>query len=258
VIGHELFGAGERGVIVLNDWLCDVSTWSAASQYVDASRFSWAFADLRGYGRSRGVSGSFAVEESAHDVVALADAFGWPRFSIVGHSMSSLVALHLAQHWPDRVERAVVIAPPPPVGLGADESRLDALLEVARGDDAKRIGYLRSRLGERASEGWIRFKAERWRSSSDPAAVAGYVPMFACRGLPSPAARIWMPLLAVTGEQDVEVMRAEAVTEHLSPISDRLVVVPLTDCGHYPMQEAPPLVVAIIERFLDGTSSIYT
>jgi len=62
-----------------------------------------------------------------------------------------------------------------------------------------------------------------------------------------------MPLLAVTGERDIEVMRRVAVTQLLAPICAQLVVTPLSDCGHYPMQEAPPLLVAIVERFLSRT-----
>jgi hypothetical protein len=32
----------------------------------------------------------------------------------------------------------------------------------------------------------------------------------------------------------------------------RLIVVPFTDSGHYPMQEMPPLLVAHVERFLSA------
>jgi hypothetical protein len=110
-------------------------------------------------------------------------------------------------------------------------------------------------LGDRMSEGWIRFKAERWRACADPEAVAGYAAMFARDGLPEPAARILCPLLAVTGEQDVEIMRSAAVTKFLAPLCDPLIVSPLADCGHYPMQEAPPLLVAIVERFLAGDAT---
>ena len=54
--------------------------------------------DLRGYGRSRGRTGAFTLEEAAADVLALGDALGLTRFAVVGHSMSPLVALHLAPH----------------------------------------------------------------------------------------------------------------------------------------------------------------
>jgi pimeloyl-ACP methyl ester carboxylesterase len=107
ILGHEVVGSGPRRLIVLNDWLCDTSTQSARV-YLDKQRFSWAFADLRGYGRTRGRAGKFDILEAADDVLALADALGWPRFSIVGHSMSTYIAMHLGQHAAERVERAVL------------------------------------------------------------------------------------------------------------------------------------------------------
>ena len=211
VLGHARVGSGPRAVVVLNDWLCDTSTWDAARPYLDLARFSWAFADLRGYGHSRGRSGSFTVQEAAHDVLALADSLSWERFAIVGHSMSSLVALHLAQHHASRVLRAVLLTPPPPGGFGADESALEGARALARADDATRDAALAHRFGERLSAGWRAFKAAAWRASADPEAAAGYVAMFARDGVPEPTARVRVPVLAITGEQDVPPMRRDAV-----------------------------------------------
>ena len=118
-LGHELVGVGPLRVVILNDWMADTSTWDGARGYLDGARFCFAFADLRGYGRSRDRGGAFTVIEAAADVVALADALAWDRFAIVGHSMSTLVALHLAQHHGDRIAAAVVITPPPPSGFGS-------------------------------------------------------------------------------------------------------------------------------------------
>ena len=250
MIGHDLVGAGPRHAVVLNDWIGDTSTWDGARPYLDRDALTYAFADLRGYGRSRGQRGDFTVEEAAADVLTLADALQWARFAIVGHSMSTLVALHLAQHHASRVDRAVLLTPPPPAGFGVDDERLAAMQALARGDDAHRLRGLRVILGDRLAHGWLRFKADRWRAGADAEAVASYVPMFARRGLPHPTARADVPLLAVTGELDGEIMRRASVTSLLAPLCDRLEVVALGECGHYPMQEAPPLLVATIERFL--------
>jgi pimeloyl-ACP methyl ester carboxylesterase len=252
MIGFETVGSGKSGVVILNDWLCDTSTWNNARAYLDGERFTWVFADLRGYGRSRDIRGAFTVEEAAADVAEVTDALGWARFSIVGHSMSSLVALHLGQRLSDRIDRAVVLTPPPPAGFGVDDARLAAMQAVARGDDARRTGALRAMWGDRLSDSWIRFKVERWRDRADPEAVAGYVRMFARDGLPNPGAAITVPVLAVTGEQDGEHMRRAAVEPALAPVCERLVVTPIADSGHYPMQETPPLLVSILQRFLAG------
>jgi pimeloyl-ACP methyl ester carboxylesterase len=92
--------------------------------------------------------------------------------------MSSLVALHLAQQLPARIERAVVLAPLPPTSFGVDDATRAAMQAVARGDDATRLANLKASWGDRLSDGWLRFKVARWRATADPEAVAGYVPMW--------------------------------------------------------------------------------
>ena len=249
-IGHELVGFGPARVLIINDWLCDTSTWDGARAFLDGTRFTFAFADLRGYGRSRGRRGAFTLGEAASDVLTLADALGWDRFAVVGHSMSALVALHLAQHHADRIQRAVVLTPPPPTGFGADEAMISASRALALADDATQMTVFEQRFGSRLSPAWTRYKASRFRLCVDPAAAAGYVTMFARDGLPDPTAAITIPILAITGEQDAPPMRREAVERSLAPLCAELVVTPLTDSGHYPMQEMPPLTVALVERFL--------
>jgi 3-oxoadipate enol-lactonase len=250
LLGHELLGAGATRVLIMNDWLCDTSTWDGARAFLDRVRFSYVFADLRGYGRSRGRVGAFDLPEAAFDVLALADALGWGRFAIVGHSMSALVALHLAQQHPERIERAVLLTPPPPKGFGADEAMIAASQSLALADDATRLAVFEQRFGTRLSPAFVNYKASRWRSTADPIAAAGYVPLFAKDGLPDPSAPITVPVLAITGEQDAPPMRREAVLRALEPICAELEVTPLADSGHYPMQEMPPLTVALVERFL--------
>lgn len=250
VLGHERIGAGPRKVVVLNDWMCDTSSWDAARPYLDGERFTWAFADLRGYGRSRERKGQHTVREGATDVVALADALGWARFATVGHSMSTLVALHLAQHHPDRVDRAVLLTPAPPASFGAPDALLASMQELARADVATRNEQLAQRFGDRLARNWASFKARRWHATTDPEAAAGYARMFGQEGLPDRTKRTAVPILALTGEQDIPPMRRDATTANLTPICDELEVVSFTDCGHYPMQEMPPRTVAVVERFL--------
>jgi len=250
-IGCELFGAGPIHVVVTNDWLCDTSTWDHAKAYLNLQRFTFAFADLRGYGRSRGLSGAFTVTEAASDVLALADALGWSRFAMVAHSMSSLVALHLAQHHAGRLEQTIVLCPPPPTGFGADEEAIAASRALALASDAERLEALTQWFEPRLSRGWTKHKVSQWQLHADPSAAAGYVAMFARDGLPNPTAPIAIPVLAVTGEQDIPPMRADAARRSLGPLCAQLSVTPLADSGHYPMQEMPPLTVALVERFLE-------
>ncbi|WP_213958483.1 alpha/beta hydrolase [Variovorax sp. dw_954] len=250
VLGHEVYGRGPIPVLVMNDWLCDTSTWDDARKYLDTRRFTFALVDLRGYGRSRDRTGTCTLAEAAADVMAVAQALRWDRFAIVGHSMSSLVALHLAQHHADRITRAVVLTPPPPAGFGADDAMLAASQGLALADDETRLQSFTQRFGARLSPGWTAYKAARWRTCAEPSAAAAYVAMFARDGLPDPGARIALPVLAITGEQDAPPMRRVAVERSLGPLCHQLTIEALADSGHYPMQEMPPLTVALVERFL--------
>ena len=40
VLGYDRAGSGPRRVMVLNDWMCDTSTWDGARAYLDGERFS--------------------------------------------------------------------------------------------------------------------------------------------------------------------------------------------------------------------------
>lgn len=254
MIGYDLIGEGRCGVIVLHDWLCDTSTWQSVRLYLNEQDFTWVFADLRGYGKSKEQTGEYSIEEAASDVISLANALNWKRFVIVGHSMSTLVALHIAQIAPERIDRVVLVCPVPRHGLGVDDSVVAALVAIAKGDDAHRMQAVKYTVGDRLSEGWgwIRYKANRWRATSIPDAVAGYVPMFAKHGLLNPTTPVSVPVLAVTGEQDDPSMRSAAIRESLSPLCPKLSIETISACGHYPMQEAPPLFATIVERFLNS------
>jgi pimeloyl-ACP methyl ester carboxylesterase len=249
-IGYQVFGTGSIRVIVMNDWLSDTSSWDYAKFFIDQGKFTFAFLDLRGYGRSRSLGGTYTLLEAATDVMTLADTLSWDKFVILGHSMSALVALHVAQHHPDRIERVVVLSPPPPTGFGADDAMVAALQGLALADDSLRKNVFREQFGSYLSPGWADFKVERWRAAADPVAAAGYVLMYARDGLPSPSAPISVPVLAITGEKDSPPMRQEAVSLCLGTFCSDLEVVPLADSGHYPMQEAPALTVALVEEFL--------
>ncbi len=249
-LGHTIVGGGPRRVVVLNDWLCDTSTWDAAEPYLDRERFTWAFTDLRGYGRSRARTGAFTLGEAVADVLRTTAALGWPRFSVVGHSMSAYVAVSLGQHHSDRVERIVLLTPPPPRGFGVDEGSLAAMTAAAR-DDGKRAEMIRARAAERLSPGWAALKSRRFVDTSAPEAAAAYVALFARDGLATPDAPLRVPALAITGEEDAPPMRRDATKASYAAIGGgHLEVVGLAESGHYPMQEMPPRTVALVERFL--------
>jgi 3-oxoadipate enol-lactonase len=251
MIGFNEIGTGPTAVLVMHDWLGDTSSWDGARPYLDLVNFRWIFADLRGYGRSMAMQGQYTADEAAADVLALADHLQLPQFSVIGHSMSSMVVLALLRRAQARIERAVVLTPPPPTGMALAEPVAAFLLGMANGDDTTRYEAMLQASAGRLSPQWVRFKIDRWRAASDSKAVAAYVGMFG-GSHPAPV-RVTVPFLIVTGECDSAWLRSAPQLEAYGPHVDLLEVVGLADCGHYPMQEAPPLLTTVVQRFLAQT-----
>lgn len=65
--------------------------------------------DLRGRGRSNGITGPFGISAHAADVVAVLDHLGLDRAVLLGHSMGAWVAACTAVRHPDRVPAVVLV-----------------------------------------------------------------------------------------------------------------------------------------------------
>jgi len=107
--------------------------WDAVRAQTGTSHASVAF-DRRGHGESASPrSGSFRHEDAAQDVLAVANAAGFQRFVLVGHSAGALSALAAAALAARRVAGLVLIDPPPDPAV-LPTSMLAQLLAGLRGE----------------------------------------------------------------------------------------------------------------------------
>lgn len=140
-VAAHLYGPDDgQPVIALHGWLDNAATFSRLAPLLEGLRI--VALDLPGHGHSdhRPVGAPYNIWDYAHDVLQVAEQFGWQRFSLLGHSMGAIVSVLLAGAMPDRVGRLALIdgvipftgeAETAPQKLGES---LQALLEV----DAKR------------------------------------------------------------------------------------------------------------------------
>ena len=101
-------GRGPR-VLALHGWLDNAASFLPMAPYLRG--FDLVALDLPGHGRSAHLPGgaeySFSVAIAA--VLDAADALGWDRFHLLGHSMGAGIASMVAAACPERIERLVAI-----------------------------------------------------------------------------------------------------------------------------------------------------
>ena len=95
-IGFTTVGSGPVKVIAAHSWLVDHQTFAPMFPYLDGDAYTFVFPDYRGYGKSKAIAGEFTAREMGRDLVVVADALGWDRFHLVGHSMSGQAAQWIA------------------------------------------------------------------------------------------------------------------------------------------------------------------
>ncbi len=249
VLGHEVRGQGPQRVILLHDWQGDHRNYALALPFLDTDAFTYALADLRGYGRSRDLAGPHTAAQAAADVVALADRLGWDRFHVVGHSMTGMVVQRVAIDARQRVASVVCANPVPASGLHMPEADL-AFFRSTITDDTAFAGLLAAISNRELSPRWTAYKLALCRSSAAPAVRSEYLDMFNGTDFSRQARGLDVPLLVLLGEFDHEGLLEPAMRATFGVWYPRAEFKICVGAGHYPMQEMPPWYVAAIEGFM--------
>ncbi|WP_165492214.1 alpha/beta fold hydrolase [Egibacter rhizosphaerae] len=108
-VTHHYSSQGQGPPIVLVHGLGgDLHVWHGVTEAL-ALHHHVVSLDLRGHGRSDAGKGAFSVKTWAQDVEALISALELPPVTLVGHSLGSLVAQHLAVNKPESVDHLVLL-----------------------------------------------------------------------------------------------------------------------------------------------------
>jgi 3-oxoadipate enol-lactonase len=249
VLGHIRHGSGPEPVVILHEWMGDHRNYDLMLPFLPLDTHTWVFADLRGYGLSSSMTGSYSLDEATDDVLRLMHQYGYQRFHVVGHSMSGMIAQYLAKRAGGRVKSVLAISPVPASGFRADEEALKQLKLVVDDDAAMKRAIL-ARGGNRYGRGWVERKLALTRQATTRPAMLGYLDMFTQSDVSAQVRGFPVPLTAVCGEFDLPLYRADSVRSLLGPLFPNLQVEVSHEAGHYPMLETPPLMAGQIEKGL--------
>ena len=131
---------GAPPLLALHGWLDNAASFLPMAPLL--THYDLVALDMPGHGRSFHYSrdAEYTPFTAILDVLAAADALGWERFTLLGHSMGGAISTLIATAAPQRIERLLLIEALGP--LSGDESetalRLREALAARRALDNKR------------------------------------------------------------------------------------------------------------------------
>lgn len=226
------------------------NTWTplaAAFQRHETLRF-----DLPGSGRSSRVEGALSIDRFVQAALRVLDWRGCERAHLVGHSLGTIVAAHLAAREPKRVRSLALfgplLAPPdsarPAIRTRGEKARRDGVAGMAAIADALVQASIsaESKARRPAAIAFVRESLMR----QDPEGYARSCEALA-EAQPADPARIACPALLVTGDEDA-VAPPQSVRALAEKIAHSQAEV-LRGCGHWTPVEKPEDCVELLRRF---------
>lgn len=195
--------------------------------------------DLPGSGRSAGAGGTLSIEKMAECVATACARLGVSRAHVLGHSMGTIVAQHLAVAQP-RLVRSLSLFGPLVAPPDAARANIRARGEKARSEGLRGMHEIALALVQASvsadtrqrfpvSTAFVRESLMR----QDPEAYARSCEALAA-AVPAAVERIEAPVLLVTGDEDVVAppQAVRAMAERLAHARGARTVV-LNRCGHW-------------------------
>jgi pimeloyl-ACP methyl ester carboxylesterase len=110
-------------LLAMHGWLDNAASFDRLAPLL-CEQFHIVALDFPGHGRSghRPPGTWYHYVDYLGDVLAAADALGWTRFGLLGHSLGGAVASVLAAACPERVERLLLIEALGPLAGAADQA----------------------------------------------------------------------------------------------------------------------------------------
>lgn len=241
-------GAGEP-VVLVHGFAGSTLDWEDAVLPALATSHRVIAVDLLGMGFSaRAADLAYGYDLWSRQIVAVLDALGIARASIVGHSLGGAVAALVAGEHPERVQRLVLVAPLVPLESsqrawffkllaipGVGEAMLGATDHLPSLPGFSDAYHARARLVFRRRGTRDALLTYLRHGRDTPRLTDAY------RGIQAPT-------LVIAGTAD-DIVPYAAVKRWAPAINDALLF-PLGGAGHFLMRDEPARVIAAITDFL--------
>lgn len=246
-LNYRVIGSGPRTVVLVHGWMASGAIFDELIEVLDLEGLTLIIPDLRGTGDSERSRGGYSLERYARDVLAIVEAEGVQRFTVMGHSMGGQIAQWIASEAPARVSGLVTICSVPASGAPLPpEAR--ALFSTAAGDEGKLGTILDLACKLLPAEAKSRMVASAMKI--DDACISGAFEAWTTGGFTERLGAITAPTLVLATDDPFlppAIQRAE-IQQRIA----RARIAYLPGPGHYPLNERPVETAAIVSAFLAG------
>jgi pimeloyl-ACP methyl ester carboxylesterase len=254
-IAHKQVGSGKEKILVMHSWTGDATSYDSMLPYLNTDDYTYVFVDLRGYGGSKEMQGTFSVEEASADAIKLIDFLGWDAFHLIGHSMSGMIVQKIAVDHPYRVKSVVAITPVPACGSPGSKEIQDFFKGIAISNDEAAMGFVNTLTSNRYTKVFAKKMITEIRQHSTSGARLGYMNMFFHTDFSESVKGLSTPILVLFGEYDSERLGEALMRSTFLKWYPNAHLECCKGSGHYPMIETPVALVTAIEKFLSVHSS---
>ncbi|HJV85613.1 MAG TPA: alpha/beta hydrolase [Noviherbaspirillum sp.] len=252
--GGKPFNPELPTVVFIHGAQNDHSVWILQTRYFAHHGFGVLAVDLPGHGRSKGAPLP-SVEAMSDWLLALLDAAGVQKASLVGHSMGSLIALESAFRAPERISRLALVGTAYPMRVS------DALLDASKNQEQVAIDMVNiwshTSIAQKPScpgpGFYVMNGSQRLMqhiARKNPAQVF-YTDFSACNAYANGEAAahsVACPTLLLLGKRDM--MTPPKATATLTKAIAGCQVVQIDNCGHSLMAEQPDAVLDALYDFM--------
>ncbi|HTP04016.1 MAG TPA: alpha/beta hydrolase [Nitrospirota bacterium] len=115
-IHYERAGGGQTAVVLVHGNIASWRWWLPVLENPPAGCSVYA-QDMRGFGESEQPEAGYTIEQFAADLDAFVNAMALDHIFLVGHSLGAAVALQFAAQYPRKVQKLLLVSPPPADGM---------------------------------------------------------------------------------------------------------------------------------------------
>jgi pimeloyl-ACP methyl ester carboxylesterase len=122
-LAAEIWGSpGEHPVIASHGWLDNAGSFELLAPLLPGCEI--VALDLAGHGQSdsRSADSAYNLWQDVGDLLGVADAMGWQRCTLLGHSRGAAISMLFAATFPERVDKLVLLEGGLPLTAEPDEA----------------------------------------------------------------------------------------------------------------------------------------